>query len=121
MKRYHIYLRGTKHIGSVTAQLMAQCIRDYDRFDYPWMANLLRDLCADAKERAKPDCPPVRPLVVNEVQASAWAIAVNATKATRKALECTLATQRHGMFIGWSETPLPDPDTVRCAHCQRPY
>lgn len=121
MKRYHIYLYGTKYIGSVSPQLMAQCIRDYDQFEYPAMANLLRDLCADAKDRAQPDYPPVRPLVVNEVQAMNWGKAINATKATIRAFECTALKHRHGLFLGWSEEPLPDPDSVRCPCCKRPY
>ena len=121
MKRYHIYLTGTKYLGSVTPQLMAQCIRDFDKFDYPYMANLLRDLCADAKLRADPTYPQNQRVVVNEVKAMLWGTSIGATKATRKAFDCTRDQQRHGLFLSFGEEPLPCPASVGCLHCGRPY
>uniref|UniRef100_A0AB39CET6 Uncharacterized protein n=1 Tax=Pseudomonas phage HRDY3 TaxID=3236930 RepID=A0AB39CET6_9VIRU len=120
-KQYHIYLTGAIHIGSVTPQLMTTCISQFERDGYPWMASLLRDLIIDAKLRADPEYPQDRRVVVNEVQAMLWGKAIGATKATRRAFDCTGFKQRHGLFLSYGVHPMPNDDAVRCPCCKRPY
>lgn len=119
MKRYYIYLSNHTMVGTLSPQLLAKCITDFERYDYPWMVKHLRALSADAKERARPDFPPVRRVCLNEVEAMLWGKAIGATASTRKALECVRNTQRHGLYLHWGTEPLPSTQT-HCSECKRP-